>query len=295
MSGLYLTNGACQGWVSPTNLYSPKINNLSSTYSPAKSNTIVAIFGKNFYLYSTVKFGTYIPQMFFINSQQIDFYMPSSASPGTYTVQVLNNNIGSNIVEFTIYNSPGLWYENPYYSNIITNSNTDGLFINGAITINSTENNQKETIIGNLVFDDKNPSNINNSSNSSKQSISWPNYNSSIKAIPNGILINGNLNVTGTIINPMLSDYRVKDLIEPLNSSYKVDNLKPIRYYNKKTEREEIGFLAHEVQAIFPCLVTGEKDGQDIQTLNYIGLIGVLTNEIQILKAEVAELKNLIK
>jgi hypothetical protein len=45
------------------------------------------------------------------------------------------------------------------------------------------------------------------------------------------------------------------------------------------------------VQEIFPSLVTGEKDGEELQRLNYMGLIGVLTKEIQLLKAEVAELK----
>ena len=82
-----------------------------------------------------------------------------------------------------------------------------------------------------------------------------------------------------------------KKLIEPLNSSYSVDNLKPVRYFNKKSKKEEVGFIAHEVQESFPYLVTGEKDGEDLQTVNYIGLIGILTKEIQILKAEVAELK----
>ena len=89
-----------------------------------------------------------------------------------------------------------------------------------------------------------------------------------------------------------VSDYRIKDIIEPLNSDlYSVDNLKPIKYFNKKSKKEEIGFLAHEVQESFPCLVTGKKDGEGLQTLNYIGLIGILTKEIQCLKADVAELK----
>ena len=72
---------------------------------------------------------------------------------------------------------------------------------------------------------------------------------------------------------------------------YSVDNLKPVKYFNKKSGKEDIGFIAHEVQENFPCLVTGEKDGEDLQTLNYIGLIGILTKEIQRLKADVAELK----
>ena len=287
MSGLFLTTGACRGWTPPNNLYTPTITYLSSIYSPANSNTLVAIFGTNFKLYSIIKFGTYTPTMIFINSQQIDFYMPSSALPGNYPVQVFNDNIGSNAIEYTIYNTPGLWYQSLTSSDIISNSNTNGLLINGPIKINSINNNSGNTNIGNLIFD--------NNITGSGQTISWPNYSgATISANFNGILITGNLTVTGTITGTVIppSDYRIKDIIEPLNSSYSVDNLNPIKYTNKNSGREEIGFLAHEVQEYFPCLVTGEKDGSDIQTLNYMGLIGVLTKEIQILKAEVAELKN---
>lgn len=286
MGDLYLTSRVFQGWVPPNNLYVPTITYLSSVFSPAGSTTLVAIFGTNFKLYSTIKFGTYTPTMIFINSQQIDFYMPSNALPGKYPVQIFNDNVGSNVIEYTINNTPGLWFQNPYYSDIISNSNTGGLLVNGPIVINSVENSTGATIMGDLVFNDDIAS--------SNQTISWSKYSSSITANSSGILINGNLNVTGTINGtsiPTPSDYRIKDVIEPLNSSYSIDNLKPVKYYNKKSQKVEIGFLAHEVQDIFPYLVTGEKDGDDIQTLNYIGLIGVLTKEIQNLKAEVAELK----
>ena len=232
--------------------------------------------------------------MIFISSVQIDFYMPSSASYGNYPVQVFNDTIGSNVVEYSVYASPGLWYQNPNYSDIITNSNTDGLIVNGPITIKSAENSTGYTStgytnIGDLIFDD--------STSTICQTISWPSYNSAtISADSSGILITGNLKVTNAIYGSIFSssDYRIKDTIEPLNSSYTVDNLKPIKYYNKKSGKEEIGFMAHEVQEVFPYLVTGEKDGPEIQTLNYMGLIGVLTKEIQNLKAEMAELKNQI-
>ena len=281
MSGLYLTTGACQGWAPPYNSSGITITYLSSIYSPAGSNTLVAIFGTNFKLYSTIKFGTYSPTMIFINSQQIDFYIPSSALPGNYPVQVFNDITGSNVIEYTIYNTPGLWRQSPSNSNIISNSNTDGVLVNGPFIIDNAENNAGDIIIGDLVF------------NGIDQTISWPTYSgATISANSSGILINGNLNVTGTINGTYIpSDYRIKDIIEPLNSLYSVDNLKPIKYYNKNSQKVEIGFLAHEVQNEFPFLVTGEKDGPDIQTLNYIGLIGILTKEIQILKTEVAALK----
>jgi hypothetical protein len=287
MSSLYLTTGACQGWVPPNNLYAPTITYLSSDYSPTGSNTLIAIFGTNFKLYSTIKFGTYTPTMIFISSLQIEFYMPSSALPGNYPVQVFNDTTPSNVVDYTVYSSPGLWYQNPINSGIISNSNTEGLLVNGPIKINSIINGISYTNIGDLIFNDN---------ADTGQTISWPNYSpATISADSNGIVITGNLNVTGTITQGYIpSDYRIKDIIEPLNSSYSVDNLKPIRYYNKKSGKEEIGFIAHEVQEVFPYLVTGEKDGPDIQTLNYMGLIGVLTKEIQNLKAEVSELKKQI-
>ena len=79
-----------------------------------------------------------------------------------------------------------------------------------------------------------------------------------------------------------------------LNELDSVDLLKPIKYTQKDTNKPNIGFLAHEVQEIFPFLVEGVKDGETTQSLNYIGLIGVLTKEIQDLKHRVKELENKI-
>jgi hypothetical protein len=59
--------------------------------------------------------------------------------------------------------------------------------------------------------------------------------------------------------------------------------------------KQDIGFIAHEVQKIYPYLVTGNKDSENIQTLNYNGLIGILVNEIQNMKKEIKDLKNKIK
>jgi hypothetical protein len=117
----------------------------------------------------------------------------------------------------------------------------------------------------------------------------------------NGLLIYGNTDIMGNlnIVNGNItysssstfSDYRIKEIIEPLNDNYTVDNLKPIKYLNKLTGKTEIGFIAHEVQQEFPYLVTGKKDGEQNQSLNYTGLIGVLVHEIQQLKTEIIKLK----
>jgi hypothetical protein len=61
---------------------------------------------------------------------------------------------------------------------------------------------------------------------------------------------------------------------------------------NKKSEKEDIGLIAHELQEEFPFLVTGKKDGKDMQSVNYTGLIGILIKEIQDLKKRVAQLES---
>ena len=45
------------------------------------------------------------------------------------------------------------------------------------------------------------------------------------------------------------------------------------------------------MQEICPFLVTGEKDGHEYQSVNYIGLIGLLIKEIQDLKKRVVILE----
>jgi hypothetical protein len=106
------------------------------------------------------------------------------------------------------------------------------------------------------------------------------------------------LNVTGITTSTSFnatSDYRIKENVEPLDSHYTVDNLRPVHYDNIKSKQHAIGFIAHEVQEHYPFLVDGEKDGDKTQSLNYNGLIGILVNEIQLLKKTVEEMKTEIQ
>jgi hypothetical protein len=52
-----------------------------------------------------------------------------------------------------------------------------------------------------------------------------------------------------------------------------------------------MGFIAHEVQTQFPFLVNGEKNDKDYQSINYLGLIGLLVKELQELKKKIQELQ----
>jgi hypothetical protein len=90
------------------------------------------------------------------------------------------------------------------------------------------------------------------------------------------------------------SDYRIKENAVTLDESFSVDKLRPVTYRNLNSGKQDIGLIAHELQEVYPFLVTGEKDGQEMQTVNYTGLIGVLIKEIQDLKQDVAQLKQQI-
>ena len=120
-----------------------------------------------------------------------------------------------------------------------------------------------------------------------------------LKIGPTGIVMNNN-NITlgtGTVSAASYnttSDYRIKETAAPLDETFSVDKLRPVTYTNLNSGKQDIGLIAHELQEVYPFLVTGEKDGQEMQTVNYTGLIGVLIKEIQDLKHDVAQLKQQI-
>lgn len=82
-----------------------------------------------------------------------------------------------------------------------------------------------------------------------------------------------------------LSDYRIKKNVKNLDDSYTVDNIRPISYDNIVSNRKYLGVIAHELQEIYPFMVTGEKDCiGDYQSVNYNNFILILIKEVQDLK-----------
>jgi hypothetical protein len=88
------------------------------------------------------------------------------------------------------------------------------------------------------------------------------------------------------------SDYRIKTNIVELDETYTVDKLRPVKYYQTQINREKYGLIAHELQEHYPDLVIGEKDGSELQRVNYTGLIAILINDIKRLKQNLAELES---
>ena len=110
------------------------------------------------------------------------------------------------------------------------------------------------------------------------------------------ILFNSNIDVIGSVtalLYDATSDYRIKDNIKNLDDDelYIVDYLKPIQYDNKLTGSRDIGFIADEVQQIYPFLVNGQKNDLENQSLNYLGLLGILVKETKDLKKRINKLE----
>ena len=90
------------------------------------------------------------------------------------------------------------------------------------------------------------------------------------------------------------SDYRLKENIQPMqNALATVAQLNPVTYNWKADGSEGQGFIAHELQAVVPDCVTGEKDAVDedgnpvYQGIDTSFLVATLTKAIQELKEQV--------
>ena len=100
-------------------------------------------------------------------------------------------------------------------------------------------------------------------------------------------------NGTTTVNYATSSDYRLKENIVLMTGALaKVAQLKPVTYKWKVDGSDGQGFIAHELQAIVPDCVTGEKDGLDkdgkpkYQGVDTSFLVATLVSAIQELKAE---------
>ena len=106
----------------------------------------------------------------------------------------------------------------------------------------------------------------------------------------NGYKLDVNGSVNATSYNTS-SDYRIKKDVVTLDKTFTVDKLRPVTYNNNNLGKQDIGLIAHELQEVYPFLVNGEKEGENLQSVNYTGLIGILIKEIQELKERVKKLE----
>lgn len=83
------------------------------------------------------------------------------------------------------------------------------------------------------------------------------------------------------------SDYRLKIDKQDFDAFKVVNSINAYDFAWKGTDQREFGFMAHELQAVLPYVVTGQKDQVDengqpvIQRVNYAKLTPILLKAIQ--------------
>ena len=91
------------------------------------------------------------------------------------------------------------------------------------------------------------------------------------------------------------SDYRLKENVHPMqNALATVAELKPVTYTWKADGSDGQGFIAHELQEVAPYAVTGEKDGEQMQGVDYGKITPLLTAALQEALAKIEMLETRI-
>ena len=84
-------------------------------------------------------------------------------------------------------------------------------------------------------------------------------------------------------------------LKEDLNDFNGLEKISAIKVYDfkwkGKNDRQN-GVIAHELAEVLPYAVSGEKDGEEMQGVDYSKIVPVLVKAIQELQSQITELKN---
>jgi hypothetical protein len=103
----------------------------------------------------------------------------------------------------------------------------------------------------------------------------------------------GNINVTDNIVTyNATSDYRLKEDLKEIKGLEKVAEIKVYDFKWKANDERMYGVLAHELAEVIPYAVTGEKDGKNMQGVDYSKLVPILVKSIQELETRIKQLEN---
>jgi hypothetical protein len=115
----------------------------------------------------------------------------------------------------------------------------------------------------------------------------------------------GNITAFGTTFMNV-SDKRLKENIYDVTGSLnKILELKPTHFTWKENKKQDVGFIAQEVEEIIPEVVEtsqgfintdGEEEGiKDMKTISYPKLIPYLVDTIQVMDKRIKELEKKVK
>jgi hypothetical protein len=87
------------------------------------------------------------------------------------------------------------------------------------------------------------------------------------------------------------SDYRLKEDLQDFNALDIASKIKMYDFKWKADDSRSYGVMAHELEEVLPQAVTGEKDAEEMQSVDYSKLVPILLKSIQELEARVKELE----
>ena len=99
-------------------------------------------------------------------------------------------------------------------------------------------------------------------------------------------------NSGGGVLYLSTSDYRLKQDFKDYNGLDLVSKIKTYDYELKYDSSRMYGVMAHELQEVIPYAVNGEKDGKNMQGVDYSKLVPILIKSIQELEARLKTLEN---
>jgi len=88
------------------------------------------------------------------------------------------------------------------------------------------------------------------------------------------------------------SDYRLKEDLQEFNGLEKVSNIKVYDFKWKEYNNRSYGVLAHELEEVLPQAVTGEKDAEEMQSVDYSKIVPILVKSIQELEQRIKQLED---
>jgi hypothetical protein len=88
------------------------------------------------------------------------------------------------------------------------------------------------------------------------------------------------------------SDYRLKEDLKEIKGLEKVSAIKVYDFKWKNNQDRMDGVIAHELAEVLPYAVHGEKDAEEMQSVDYSKLVPIMVKAIQELKLEIEQLKN---
>lgn len=91
------------------------------------------------------------------------------------------------------------------------------------------------------------------------------------------------------------SDYRLKQDFKDYNGLSIVDKIKTYDYEWKSNGSRSYGVIAHELEEVLPYAVVGEKDGEQMQGVDYSKIVPILVKAIQEQQQQIEELKAKLK